>query len=153
MKRNKLLSSKYETTISLLNIYFLEWRHRSQTLWSQIFKFYYAVLIIILLPNLALYFQLDLPRIPSLTFRVVGLLLSFVYLYISLGYAMRFHAACITYQKIINELPKKYRRERIKKIKYKGMHVGEIFTPNLSYIICLALFLSLFILAVILMII
>lgn len=153
MKKNKLLSSKYEATISLLNIYFSEWHHRSQTLWSQTFKFYYAVLIIILLPNLALRFQLNLPRVPILTFRVVGLLLSFVYLYISLGYAVRLHAVSITYQKIINKLPKSYRRKRVKNIKCKSIRIGKIFAINLSYIICFVLFLSLFILAFILIII
>lgn len=153
MKLNTLLSSEYDATISLLNIYFAEWHYRSQVLWSQTFKFYYAILIIILLPNLATYIQVDLPRIPILAFRVVGLLLSFVYLYISLGYAIRLQAAGITYQSIIDKLPPEYERKRIKDIKYKNVHIGKMFTPNFGYIICFALFLSLLVLAVTLMII
>lgn len=149
---NNILSSEYDSTISLLGVYFSEWHHRSQTLWSQTFKFYYAVLIIILLPNLVDYFQLHIPNLPIVIFRIIGLFFSFIFLYISIGYVIRLQSIGITYQNIINKLPEEYRREKIKNITIKNIHVGKIFSLNLSYIICFTLFLSLFFLSIILII-
>ena len=37
--QNTHLSSDYDTTISLLNVYLAEWVQRDQIIWSQIFKF------------------------------------------------------------------------------------------------------------------
>lgn len=154
MSQNKrLLSSDYDTTISLLNVYLVEWCHRDQIIWSQIFKFFYAILIIILLPNLTLHFQLILPNLPVLIFRIIGLFLSLIFLYISLGYATRLQAISDTYQNIIKKLPEEYQRKSIQSIKYKTLHIGKYFMPRLGYIICLALFFVLFSLSVILIII
>lgn len=149
----KQLSPNYDTTISLLNVYFSEWHHRSQTLWSQIFKFYYAILIIILLPNLTNYFRLQLPVLPAIIFRILGLLFSFVFLYISLGYAIRLQAIGITYQNIINKLPKEYQRKKITDIKLGNICIGKLYNTNMSYIICTSLFISLFLLSITLIII
>lgn len=147
---NNSLSSEYDSIISLLGIYFSEWHHRSQTLWSQTFKFYYAILIIILLPNLVDYFKLQIPNLPIVIFRIIGLFLSFVFLYVSIGYAIRLQSVGITYQKLINKLPEEYRREKIENIAIKNIHIGKIFAINLSYIICFSLFLSLLLLATVL---
>ena len=143
-----VLSSDYDTTISLLNLYFSEFSFRDKLLWSQVFKFYYAILIIILLPNLSDFFQVNLPTLPIIIFRIIGLLLSFLFLYISFGYVIRLHAISSTYQALLNELPEKYRRKSIKDIK-----MGKLFMPRLSYVFCFTLFLSLFLLSIILMII
>lgn len=153
MSQNTHLSSDYDTTISLLNIYIAEWIHRDQIIWSQIFKFFYAILIIILLPNLALHFDLTLPNLPIFIFRIIGLLLSFVFLYISLGYAIRLQAISDTYKDIIETLPVKYQRKSIKDIKLKNISIGKLFIPSIGYIICFTLFLILVSLSIILMII
>lgn len=152
MSQNTQLSSDYDTTISLLNVYLAEWIQRDQIIWSQIFKFFYAILIIILLPNLALHFDLVLPNLPILIFRIIGLFLSFLFLYISLGYAVRLHAISDTYRDIIKTLPTEYQRKSIECIKFKNKSIGKIFMPRIGYIICLALFLVLFSLSIILMI-
>lgn len=150
---NHHLSSDYDSTISLLNLYFSEWSHRDQILWAQIYKFYYAILIFILLPNLADHFQLNLPTIPVFIFRIIGLILSLIFLYISLGYAIRLQAIGDTYQNIINKLPKDYQRESIKNIKYKNIQIGKFFMFKLGYMICVTLFITLFSLSIVLMII
>lgn len=152
--KNTHLSSDYDTTISLLNIYLSEWIQRDQIIWSQIFKFFYAILIIILLPNLALHFDLVLPNnLPILVFRLIGFFLSFIFLYISLGYAIRLQAISDTYRDIIKTLPTEYQRKSIKDIKFKNRSIGKFFMPRIGYIICLALFLVLLSLSIILMII
>lgn len=151
--QNTHLSSDYDTTISLLNVYLAEWIQRDQIIWSQIFKFFYAILIIILLPNLALHFNLVLPNLPIFIFRVIGLFLSLIFLYISLGYAIRLQAISDTYRDIIKTFPAEYQRKSIIDIKFKNKSIGKFFMPRIGYIICLALFLILFSLSVILMII
>lgn len=138
MKNKNLLSSDYDATISLLNVYLSEWSCREQHLWKQIFAFYYAILIIILFPNLRDYLQISLP-IPDNFFRVIGLLLSLLFLYVSLGYVIRFQAIGNTYQSLINKLPKEFQRERIDTSKY-----GKLFSLRITYIICVSLFLTLF---------
>lgn len=138
MKKQKLLSSDYDTTISLLNVYLSEWSHREQYLWKQIFTFYYAILIMIIFPNLKEYLKINLP-IHDNFFRVIGLLLSLLFLYVSIAYVIRFQAIGNTYQSLINKLPKEYQRERIDTSKY-----GRFFSLRITYIICVALFLTLF---------
>lgn len=149
--QNTILSPDYDTTISLLNVYLAEWIHRDQIIWSQIFKFFYAILIIILLPNLALHFELVLPNLPIWIFRIIGLFLSFLFLYISLGYAIRLHAIGDTYRDIMKTLPVEYQRKSIEYIKFKNKSIGKIFMPRIGYTICLALFFVLFSLSIILM--
>ncbi len=137
MPQNKQpLSSDYDTTISLLNLYFSEWSHRDQMMYSQMFKFFYSILIIILAPNLINYLQIDMPNLPKFIFRLIGLLFSFLFLYFNLGNVFRFKAIGETYQTIINELPEKYHRKSIKDIKY-----GKLFNLNLYLIVSIVLFL------------
>lgn len=142
------LSSHYATTISLLNVYFSEWSHRDQLLWSQAFKFYFATLIVILLPNISNLFQMDLPPISHLAFRIIGMLLSFVFLYISLGYAVRLHAISESYQRILKKLPEGYNQILPDDIKIKNIPIGFYFKFRLGYIICITLFISLFLLSI-----
>ena len=145
MQQNETtLSSDYDTTISLLNVYFSEWSHRDQILWSQIFKFYFATLIVILLPNIYNYFQMELPPLPDFAFRIIGILLSFVFLYVSLGYAIRLHNISESYRLILNKLPDEYKQIPLDTMNYKGIPIGKIFKKRLAYTICIILFLSLF---------
>ena len=147
MSQNKnQLSSDYNNTISILNIYFAEWSHRDQ-LWTHLFKFYYAILIVILLPNLTNFFQIKLPPLPDIIFRITGLLLSLIFLYISLGYAIRLQAIGDTYQAIIDKLPKEYQRKKVEEI-----FMGKFFKIKITYLECFTLFLSLFIPSILLMI-
>lgn len=146
--KNVNLDSEYDTTIALLNVYLSEYIYRDQVLWSNLFKMYYVVLIVILLPNLTNYFQIELPNIPIIIFRLIGLLLSFVFLYITLGFAIRVQAIVDTYQQIIDKLPNDYQRKKIKTIPS-----GKLFSLKMSYIACFIFFLSLFVLSIIFMII
>lgn len=146
-ENNHILSSDYDTTISLLNVYFAEWSHRDQLLWSQTFKFYYATLIVILLPNVSGLFQMDLPPISKLIYRLIGLLLSLVFLYISLGYAIRLHIISESYRLILDKLPMEFQQKNFDNLSIKPLNISKIFKPRLGYLICIALFLSLFLLS------
>ena len=137
----------YSETISLLNVYLTEWSHRDKELWSKALKLYYAILVIILFPNITNFFNVILPSLPAIIFRVIGLLLSLIFLYVTFGYAIRFQAIADTYQSIINELPDKYRRKSIKSYK-----TGHLFSLKINYLLYFALFVSLFILSITLMV-
>ena len=115
------------------------------------YKFFYAILIIILLPNLDFYLKSNLPILPINIFRGLGLFFSFIFLYVSWGYTVRLHAITDTYQNIINKLPKEYQRKSIQEFKYKGIHIGKYFKLRLDRMICITLFLILFSLSLILM--
>lgn len=138
----------YNETISLLNVYLSEWIHRDKELWSKALKLYYAILVIILFPNITNFFNVILPSLPAIIFRIIGLFLSLLFLYVTFGYAIRFQAIAETYQSIINELPEKYRRKSIKTYK-----TGKLFSLKINYILYFALFISLFVLSITLMII
>lgn len=150
MKKNKshhnTQSSNYEDIISLLNIYLTEWIHRDQILWSQVFKLFYAILVVILLPNISSYLNITLPAVPTVFFRIFGLISSIIFFYISVGYLKRLEAIGNTYQKLINRLPVEYQRQRINEL-----HFGKLFIRRTSYLVCALLFLSLFSLSIILM--
>lgn len=135
----------YEELISLLNVYLTEWTHRNQILWAQVFKLFYAILVVILLPNVANYLNITIPAIPTVFFRLFGLISSGIFLYISVGYLKRLEAIGNTYQKLIDKLPVKYQRQHVSEL-----HCGALFIPRTSYLICVLLFLSLFFISLVL---
>lgn len=130
-----------ENIISLLDIYLAEWRHRDEIMWKQIFKFFYATMIVLFLPNIASYLQIDLPAFPKVLFPICALILSLAYLYVSIGYSKRLEASGNTYQKLIDLLPEQLKRVRLTDppIKY-----GKYFMRRLSNVICTFLFFILF---------
>ena len=142
------LSSEYDSTIALLNVYFTEWIQRDQMLWTQVFKFYYAILVVILMPYITKYFKISLPSLPTNIFSILGIILSILFLYVSLCYAIRLHAISDTYQNIVNKLPKEYQRKGLKEFRFE-----KLLKPRLPYVICPALSLSLLILSIILILI
>ena len=152
MEKKESNQLSYDATISLLNVYFMEWRHRDQILWVQTFRFYYATLIIILLPNIAARLQIDLPVIPNLVYRLVGLLVSIVFLYISIGYAIRLHIISKSYRNILDKLPQGYEQKSFDDFGPRAIHIVKLFKPRLGYILCITLFLSLFLLSLLLII-
>lgn len=81
-----------ENALNLMNIYLSEWEHRDTLFWSQIFKYFYATLVVLFLPNIASYIQVNLPSFPAITFPVVAFIMSLVFLYVSIGYSKRLEA-------------------------------------------------------------
>lgn len=143
--QNTHLSSDYDTTISLLNVYLTEWIQRDQVIWSQIFKFYYAILVVTLLPNMPGLFEL--PPNCIIICRIIGLVLSVVFFYVSFGYAVRLHIVSVSYRRILNKLPEEFRQINFNDITFRGKNIARIFKARLAYIICVILFVSLFMLA------
>ena len=54
-----------EQIIALMSVYLSEWEHRDELLWTQVFKYFYATLVVIILPNATKFFGIELPEIKS----------------------------------------------------------------------------------------
>ena len=144
-ERNKL---NKDQIIALMNVYLCEWTHRSNLLWSQVFKFFFASLFVIMLPNVAEKFELKLPDWGDWVYRLVGGILALIFWYISVGYSYRLAAVGDTYQKLINLLDDDYKRESIgDKTKYK---FGCFFSKRMTFLISCVMFFALIILDIVL---
>ena len=141
--------------LQLMEIYLTEWMHRDNLLWSHTIKLFYAILITIFLPNIARYLKIDLPIVPSVVFPVIGVLMSILFLYVSLGYSARLHASGDTYKKLIDSMPEKWQRVPVEdlKTKKKNYKFGRLFKPRTSYLVCFTMFGVLFALSVVMIVI
>jgi hypothetical protein len=133
--------------IALMNVYLNEFIFRNKLLWSNSFKFFYATLIIILLPHISEFLNINHLDLHILLFRIIGFIMSFTFLYVVLGYAKRLEAITKTYNKIIEKFDIEYRREYIESLKF-----GKLFKLRTSYIVVSLMFLSLLTVNIILLI-
>ena len=138
-----------ETILDIAEIYLTEWIHRSDVLWSHIFKFFYANMVVLFLPNLSYYLGIDLPKFPTLYFRMVSLIMSLVFLYVSVGYLKRLEAVAKSYYKIINFLPTELRQVTLQssEIKY-----GKYFNFRMSILTVFYMFLALISMSIVMII-
>ena len=157
----------FQDVISVLNLHAEEWRHRDTGFYNLLFKYFISTLIVILFPNGAgdeSGIVLDFLHVN--VFRVTGLFMSLIFLYKTLGMAVRLQTVGDTYAKIMGNLPAGYRRisvrdssfrmnmslkptPNIKKAKNQKLKI--IFTLRYSYFLCIILFLGLFTLSLSLM--
>lgn len=119
--------------ISLAEIYLSEWKHRDELFWRQIFKYFYTACIILFMPNIAYMLHIDIAGIPSKLFYLMALFMSFFFWYVAIGYAKRLEATSIVYDRLLNEIPGKFKRIHLtdSEIKY-----GKYFNVRLMYLIC-----------------
>lgn len=135
--------------IDLLNIYLQEYIHRDNLMWSQTYKFFFASLIIMLLPNLTERLGIIIPEIFSShkwIFPLAGIALAIIFLYVSLGLAKRFQASSKTYNNLISLLPEKVQRVKLDELPIK------ILDKTHNYIIIILMFLVLIIIGILMFI-
>jgi hypothetical protein len=128
--------------IALMDVYLNEWMHRDELLWSQVFRFFYATLIVTVLPNIATFVGITLPEINSKIFPILGMLMALVFLYVGLGYGMRMGASSLTYEKMINMLG----NEELERISIKDrskMKWGYLFASPMSLVLVVTMFVAL----------
>ena len=113
---DEIETNDFDKYLGLINLYYQEWQHREETFWKQVFKFYFATLTVIFLPNIAAHFNFTPPDFPYWIFPVVGFLMTLVFFYISYGYAIRLKASSETYKKVNNLLCNKYKRISLERI-------------------------------------
>ena len=145
-QRNSL---EVQEILSAMEIYLTEYIHRDTHMWSQTYRFFFAALTIMLLPYLTERLGISLPETfqqhPKI-FPAVGIVLSVVFLYISLLLAKRFAAISQTYNNLVKLLPTKIRRKSIKDMPIKVLN----YSPN--YLLSFAMFTVLIILGIVLLV-
>lgn len=110
---------KIETTeqlLELINIYLSEWMHRDSMLWKQIFTYFFATLIVMILPFTNIVELTISGFVPDWIFPTIGLLMSLAFFIIGKGYAVRLTAIGTIYDTLIHKLPEDFRRIRLNKI-------------------------------------
>ena len=148
-KRFQMKDLDIENVIELMNLYLSEWEHRNEMLWVQVFKHFYATLTVMFLPNIASFLRIDLPNFPSIVFPIVALLLSILFLYVSVGYAKRLEASSKTYMRLMKLLPKKLRRISIKSAKIK---YGKLFKRRMTVLLCSCMYIGLIVLSIVMIV-
>lgn len=89
----------------------------------------------------------ELPNVPKVVFRIIGIILSFVYYYVALTYAARFQAISDTYRSVIETFPKEYQREDMNKTKFR-----KFLSKRITYLVCSVLFITLITVPILLLI-
>ena len=115
-------------------------------LWSQVYKLFYATLVVSLLPNIPNLIEFDI-SVPILAVRILGIVMSLVFLYVSLGYSKCLEAITETYNATIKKLPSGYQRTPMRTLK-----AGAFFMPRTSYIVIYLMFTALLSINIILLI-
>lgn len=138
-KSKKEMATDRDDIIALMSVYLNEWEHRDELLWTQVFRYFYATLIVTVLPNVATFIGIDLPKINVRVFPIIGLIMSIVFLYVGLGYAIRLRASSRTYEKIMGLL----NDERYKRISIKDNKLGRIFSAPMAFVLVVTMFIAL----------
>lgn len=140
--------------IALMDVYLQEWCHRDTLLWTQVFKYFFSALVVIILPNAVGGLGIEFGNIPTAVFRIVGILISLVFLYVALAYSKRLEASGKTYQNMIDMLPPEYRRVSLRNNPATGknhIRYAGLFRHAISFIVCGIMFLGLILLAIVLL--
>lgn len=139
-----------EDLINVMNVYITDYIHRDTHMWSQNFKFFFASLIVMLLPYIKNAFEFEIPEELNLKclFPILGIILDFLFLYNAILHAKRFKYISRTYNKMISQLPVELQR-----INFDNDITNETFIKKLrTYLIPCLMFLCLLILGIVLII-
>lgn len=137
-----------ENVLALLDIYMTEWCYRDEILWKQVYTLFYATLVVLFLPNLTAFTGLQLPQFPTIFFPAVALIMSVVFLIISIGYTKRLAAIGDTIMKVLEILPSNVRRLKTEDV-VKTEIEKKLYTKRLSVTLCVLMFGSLFAMSVV----
>ena len=148
MKKNgfQLQEVTTEHFLNLMAIYQSEWQFRSELHWKLNFKFFYADIVVLFLPNISAKLGIDLSGFPSVVFPIVAAILSLIFLYFAIGTAKRVEASAKTYANMLKLIPAELRRISVVSADIKR---GKYFNITLDPTLCYAMFLSLFILSIV----
>ena len=138
--------------IALMSVYLSEWEHRDELLWTQVFRYFYATLIVIILPNAATFIGIDLPEVNLKVFPIIGMLMALVFLYVGLGYAIRLRASSRTYVKLMKLLGSK-EYERISIEDRSEFKWGYLFAKPMAVVLVITMFAALEAVAILLLLI
>ncbi len=118
MSEVKTESFDVENYLALMNLYRDEWKYRDQWFISTFWRLVYLSLIISFLPNFLAAFSVEselVTKLPVWVFSVLGILCALFGLYIMIVENKKITYIDNAYRVLENELPKKYRVEKMKK--------------------------------------
>ena len=107
-----------ENYLALMNLYRDEWKYRDQWFISTFWRMVYLSLIISFLPNFLAAFSVEselVTKLPVWVFSVLGILCALFGLYIMIVENKKITYIDNAYRVLENELPEKYRVEKMKK--------------------------------------
>ena len=131
----------YGTIVSLMEIYQEEWIYRDTSFWSHAFKFFYASLVVTLLPQIAEVVHqnaLDKIGIDKKWYPIAGLVLAVLFILMALQDAKRAKAAYLSYDRVMRALPNNWGRKTLTEISLKC--VGKIYNIRLGLFACWIMF-------------
>jgi len=126
--------------IALMDVYLTELNHRDNGLFIKAFRYFYAVIVVILLPYTPLTPLLENNLFSSykLFFHICGLIMTFIFGYVLWGYTFRQEAITETYKKTYEKLPLEYRRIPVVEIPH-----GKFFNHQMTSIVIITMVLIL----------
>ncbi len=146
MKSSQTESFEIENTdhlLELMAIYLNEWTHRDEIFLKEILTYFFAIVVVMILPYIEIY-KIEIgDYIPRWLFPLTGIFLSFLFLILGRGYAFRLQAIGNTYNDLIKKLPEEYRRTTLEEL-----NPGDISNKSLAKIIVYTFFGLLILLAV-----
>ncbi|MCH5192186.1 MAG: hypothetical protein J1F23_08495 [Oscillospiraceae bacterium] len=148
-KRKTFYINDTNELLSLMDLYLSEWFHRDSLLWKQAFTYFFAILVISILPFAKLWGINFDSVIPKWIFPLIGLILSVLFFVFSMGYAERVEAVGAIYRDLINMLPQEYRRKKI--IEMGNGPIYKIISLRLSKLIPYVMFVLLIAINIILL--
>ena len=151
MKRNGFQQQDFtlENFLNLMEIYRAEWQYRYENLWSIAFRLFYANMLILFLPQLSVALGVDLSGFPTVLFPLAASVLSWIFLYITMGALRKAEASAVTYAQLIELLPPNMRRVSVENPVIKR---GKLFRFPLSPILCYFMYISLFIMSIVMIV-
>lgn len=118
MRENKVELSDVDNYIDLMNLYRDEWKYRDQWFVSTFWRLVYLSLIISFLPNFLAAVSVEselVVKLPVWVFSVLGIICALFGLYIMIVENKKITYIDNAYRVIEEELPEKYRVEKMKK--------------------------------------
>ena len=138
-----------EHLLALLSIYLEEFNQRNIMLWKQVFIHYFAIIIVMILPYMS-YFGIDFGNtIPKWIFPAIGLILSPIFLIVSLGYSVRLACASSIYRELIQKLEPGYKEKGLDEVCPR--FATKILGCNMTTLICVVMFITLILLGIIIL--
>lgn len=143
MSEVKTESFDVENYLALMNLYRDEWKYRDQWFISTFWRLVYLSLIISFLPNFLAAFSVEselVTKLPVWVFSVLGILCALFGLYIMIVENKKITYIDNAYRVLENELPEKYRVEKMKK------SPARLRTNN---VLCVVIFLVIILLSIV----
>lgn len=147
-KLNKQTKSELskDQVIALMEVYASEWIHRDELFWKEFFTFFYANLIVIVLPNVANGAGINLPNMGEWVFRFIGIIMAICFWYITVSNSHKLLAAKVGYEKLMENLGKK-KYKRIPHTKVKDIKCRKFFSISIAQYFAPGMFICLIIVA------